>query len=101
MELLRFVRDPRVDQVTVRLKNGKIVGVDTEGEVAPDDVHHVGDAVGVRKTDEFESITLHRRGADVRARRKRPKRFTHDENERHLFGGTLFTGETAENDDEK
>jgi len=101
MALLRRIRDRQYDQVTVRLKGGQIVGIDAEGEVAGNDVHHVGDAVGVRQTDEFETITLHRRGANVHGRRKRPTPFKDEDNRRVLFGGTLLATDTAPENDEK
>lgn len=104
MNLLRLVRERQHDQLTIRLKDGQIIRIETEGDVAPNEVHHVGDAVGVNQTEEFETVTLHRRGGNVRARRKRPTPIKEDDNRRIFFGGARFTGggdNPTENDKKK
>jgi hypothetical protein len=101
MRLLEFVRQSKCDQIKVQLKDGKVVRFVVEGDLAPEEITDTKEMVGVAKESDFETVTIARHGGKItRARKKTPIPVSNEENQRLLFGGTLFTGNASASEDE-
>ena len=86
LDLLQAVRSGEFDRIEVKLRDGMIRLIDTEGEVAPEDLNSADDAVSVKRTSEFETLVVNSRdGQVVSARRRLPKKYTKADNEHVVF----------------
>jgi DNA-binding transcriptional MerR regulator len=101
MKLLELVRQSKCDQVRIQLKDGKVIRFETEGDVAPEEITETNGMVGVAKESDFETVTLTRHAGTIRkVRKKTPIPLSDQENTRILFGGTWFTGNATDKNDE-
>ena len=83
MKVLDLLRQRNHDQITIRLKDGKITRVETEGEVP---VKTLDEPTITAKHSDFETVTITREyGKVIRARRKTPLPVADEQNDRLLF----------------
>lgn len=81
-EVLQLVRDGNYDQITIQLKNGKIVGAEGEEELSISDHKRLLDLIQQHK---YQTVTIKKHdGQIVRLRRKIPIKFCDNQNVSHL-----------------
>lgn len=86
LDLLQAVRSGEFDRIEVKVQDGLIHFLGTEGDVAPEDLKSVGDAVRVRRKKQFETLRVKSQdGQIVSARRTLPRKYTKADNEPMLF----------------
>jgi hypothetical protein len=84
--LLRYVRQVRVEKITVQLKGAKILKIDVEENIPPEDLDDGRERLRVTRQSDFETITVSRHdGKIVKAKRTKPIPFTDRENNQRLL----------------
>ena len=98
--LVKLLRQKDLDKVTVVLRGGEILRVDTEVEIAAEDMSDRGGMMRLRCESDFETVTVTRhQGKVVKARRMRPFPFTEKENRRLPYGTSLCTTSTVDGEE--
>ena len=95
MDLLRAVRSGKFDRIEIRVQDGLIRYIDTEGDVASEDVESRDDAVNLKHRNEYETLLVNRRdGKIVSARRKLPRKYSQSDSDTLFVGNLLTENET-------
>jgi flagellar basal body P-ring protein FlgI len=82
-KLLDVVRQDDLSKVTVQLRQGKILNIETEEDIPARDLDNKTGAIVVRNVADFESVTVSKhKGQVVKARRIRPMPFSDQDNAR-------------------
>lgn len=97
--VLKLLRQKDLDKVTVVLREGKILRVEAEGDIAAEDLSDRGGMMRLRSESDFETLTVTRHnGKVVKARRIRPFPFTEKENRRVPNETSLCTTSTVDSE---
>lgn len=98
--VLKLLRQKDLDKVTVVLREGKILRVEAEGDIAGEDLSDRGGMVRLRSESDFETLTVTRHnGKVVKARRIRPFPFTEKENRRVPYETSICTSSAVDSEE--
>jgi hypothetical protein len=101
LDILRAVRSDDCDTITIRKKDGKVVGIDTEGDITKADLHARGTAVGVKNADPYETITIKSHGGNIQGRRRKPRPVSAKDNERVIFAAQVGSSRSGQSKKKK
>ena len=81
LNLLEMVRQEDFSKVTIQIRQGKILNIETEADIPAKDLDNKRGVILVRNMADFESVTVSKhRGKLVKARRTRPMPLTDQDN---------------------
>ena len=96
LDLLQAARSGKFDQISVKMKNGEIREISSEGDLPEQAIREKAGNVHVQSDSSFETFTVTKSdGKIVRARRKIPKKYTSKDNRPVLVVG-IHAGDSEE-----